>query len=264
MTLFFILGNIAFNILYYFVFQNPWFIPLNLILSLLSTTLILLIIIIIVAQFFPLGKPTSKLKYRYIQSGMKLFFRLMRVKPEVINKENIPAHNNFALFPNHKSYCDIMAMLYATDKPISAVGKKEVYKVPVLRKYMKGLNVIALDRDNDRKALEQILQAVKNLKNGLPMLIFPEGGRRNKDVDEMVDIKAGAYKLATKNKADIVPVALINFINIKHNVFKRKTPVKIIYCKPLTYDDYKEMSTQEIGEYVFNTVNNTIKEYKNK
>lgn len=264
MTLLFIILIFVYSFGFYFIFENPYYIPLIFILGALASFLTLVIIVLIVSIFFTLGKPTSKFKNFFLRTAFKYCLNMLGVKMEVVNQENLPNHNNFVLYPNHKSYCDAFVLFCAVGKPISSVSKKEVVRIPILHRFMKGINVISLDREDDRKALEQIILAIRNLKNGPPMIIFPEGGRKNKEIEKMVDIKAGAYKLAMKNQADIIPVTLVNMTKIKHNYFRRRTHVKVVFNKPITYEEYKNKKTIEIGQEVFDIINNTIDSYEKK
>ena len=75
----------------------------------------------------------------------------------------------------------------------------------------------------------------------------------------MVDLKPGAYKLATKPKADILPISLIgNSLMTKKKIWQRKK-VTVIIHKPIKYEEYKDYNTQELGLLVGTIVNEGIK-----
>ena len=71
----------------------------------------------------------------------------------------------------------------------------------------------------------------------------------------MVEVKAGAYKLATKAEASISPVSIIGTSKFIHmNKFKANR-VKIVIHKPIYKEEYENINTQELGEKVFEIVN---------
>ena len=73
---------------------------------------------------------------------------------------------------------------------------------------MKGLGVVPLDRNNDREGARNILEAIKRVKAGNNYLIFPEGGVKSRETEHMVALRAGAYKLATKESVNIKSVTV--------------------------------------------------------
>ena len=118
---------------------------------------------------------------------------------------------------------------------------------------------ISIDRDNDREALKQIIFAIKEIKEGLSMIIFPEGGIKDRNEEEMVSLRAGAYKLVTKSQATILPVSIIGSSEIsKKKRYKRKN-VKVVIHEPIRYDAFKQMNTNEIGLMVEEIINNGVK-----
>jgi 1-acyl-sn-glycerol-3-phosphate acyltransferase len=66
---------------------------------------------------------------------------------------------------------------------------------------------VCVDQQNPTRSVAQIRSAVKSLKAGMPLVIFPEGGR-TPDGD-IKSFMAGAFFLAIKAQVDIVPVALV-------------------------------------------------------
>ena len=75
------------------------------------------------------------------------------------------------------------------------------------------------------------------------------------------DFKGGSFKSAVKAKCPIVPCALIDsFKPFDENSIQPVT-VKVIYMKPLYYEEYKDMKTVDIAAEVKRRIEKTIKEY---
>ena len=98
-------------------------------------------------------------------------------------------------------------------------------------------------------------------KNGTSMIIFPEGGIKTRDVEEMVNLRAGAYKLATKSGAMILPCSIIGSSQIKSNRRIKRKDVTVIFYKPISKEEYQSMNTTEIGLRVEEIINSGIKEH---
>ena len=123
---------------------------------------------------------------------------------------------------------------------------------------------IQIDRENNREAAKSILKGIEQIKHGMIMAIFPEGGIKDRDDEQMVAIKAGAYKLATKAEAPIVAITMIGTTDVKYRAPWRRTKIKVIVHDPIYKEQYEQISTVELGEMVMKMVNETIKNGNSK
>lgn len=164
---------------------------------------------------------------------------------EVIGKENIPKET--CLFvANHQSYFDVPALIYAIDKPIGFVAKKELDKIPVYKNWMLDIKSVFIDRNNAREAIKTINEGVQYLKEGYSMGIFPEGTRSKSK--HMGEFRKGSLKLATKSKVPIVPISIdgtykaFEETGVLKRSFVRITIDKPIYTKDLTKEQENTLS----------------------
>lgn len=132
--------------------------------------------------------------------------KMSGAKVKIYGKENIPKDGAVLFVSNHQSNFDIALFMSYIDKPKGYIAKIEMKKIPLLRDWMEYMNCVFMDRSNIRKAAESIAEGVKILKNGYSLVIFPEGTRsKSNDIGEL---KAGSFKLATKAKVPIIPVTI--------------------------------------------------------
>ena len=85
--------------------------------------------------------------------------------------------------------------------------KKELLSYPVVGWQLKRSGQICIDQQNPSHSISSIRAALKGIKAGLPLVIFPEGGRTPDG--EIKPFLPGAFFLAIKAQVDIVPVALV-------------------------------------------------------
>ena len=76
--------------------------------------------------------------------------------------------------------------------------------------------------------------------------------------NEMLEFKGGSFKAATKAKCPIVPVALIDSFKPFDTNSIAPVTVQVHFLKPLYYDDYKDMKTNDIAELVRSQIQKTI------
>lgn len=163
--------------------------------------------------------------------------------------ENIPNENGFMIYPNHQGMYDMLALVGTCHQPLSTISKIEVQNVIFLKHALKCIKAFYIDRSNVKQSMQVILKVIEQVKLGRNYVIFAEG-TRSKNGNNTLEFKGGSFKVATKTKCPIVPVALVNsFIPFDSKTIKQIT-VQVHYLKPLMYEDYKEMKTTEIAEYV--------------
>lgn len=174
--------------------------------------------------------------------------------------ENIPNENGFMFYPNHQGLYDVLVFLDSCPRPFAFVAKKEVRNVILLKQVMQALGSYAIDREDIKQSMQIILKMAEEVKAGKNFLIFAEG-TRSKMGNRLNDFKGGSFKSAVKAKCPIVPCALIDsFKPFDENSIQPVT-VKVIYMKPLYYEEYKDMKTVDIAAEVKRRIEKTIKEY---
>jgi len=80
-------------------------------------------------------------------------------------------------------------------------------------------------------------------------LIFPEGTRSKKG-NEMLEFHGGSFKCALKAKCPIIPLALIDCFKVLDQKGSAPVTVQLHYLEPIPYEEYKDMKTGQLAEYV--------------
>ena len=183
------------------------------------------------------------------------------VKIEAYGIENVPSENGFMLFPNHQGMYDVLALVDVCPKPLSVVAKKEVAKIPLLKQSFKVMKVIFMDREDVRQSMQVIIEVSKQVDQGRNYIIFPEG-TRSKNGNKVGEFKGGSFKAATKAKCPIVPVALIDSFKPFDTGSTKPITVQVHFLKPLSYEEYKDMKTNDIAEEVKRRIVEVIEKNK--
>ena len=168
------------------------------------------------------------------------------VKIKSFGTENIPNKDGFMLFPNHQGMYDVLALLDVCPRPLSVVAKKEVAKIPLLKQLFKIMNAIFMDREDVRQSMQVIIEVSKQVAQGRNYIIFPEG-TRSRNGNKVGEFKGGSFKSATKAKCPIVPIALIDSFKPFDTGSTKEVTVQVHFLKPLSYEEYKDMKTNEIA-----------------
>ena len=207
------------------------------------------------------SKPQRKLNMFYIRCICSAFMIITRVHYKVEGLENIDYSKSYLFIGNHKSNEDFMYTINPLHKlKLGFLAKMEVGDSFIGKRYAKQIDCVLLDRSNDKEGAKSIIRVINNIKNGTSMMIFPEGLRTDRSTNKMLEGHPGSYKVGLKAKCPIVPVSIIGSHKIMKNAPFRKTKVKVIFHKPIEYDEYKDMNTIEIEKMVRDIVNSKIEE----
>ena len=144
---------------------------------------------------------------------------------------------SYIIVGNHRSNLDVVLAIIPTDRPVHFMAKKELFKKGLGKWFTKKCECIPVNRDGTD--VRAIMQAMKYLKEGSIVCIFPEG-TRNKTDEIFLPFKSGAAALAIKTKTPVIP-----FVQLKKIKLFRKSKIYIgepfelteFYGRKLTQSD---------------------------
>ena len=186
-------------------------------------------------------------------------------KVTVIGEENVPKDQAVLYVANHRSYFDILLTYSRCPIRTGYVAKKEMERYPLLSNWMRNLYCLFLDREDIKQGLKTILQAADYVKSGISVCIFPEGTRnKNADETDMLPFHDGSFKIATRAKSPIIPVAISNSANIWEANFPKMSPTHVVieYGKPIIPSELDRDTQRHLGAYTQNIIKEML--IKNK
>ena len=99
-------------------------------------------------------------------------------------------------------------LLAGLEKPHGILAKEELEKIPLLNRWMKLLGCVFVQRDDVRASVRALNDATAIVEGGRSFVIFPEGTRYKGEEGGAGEFKAGAFRIAVKTSAPVVPVAV--------------------------------------------------------
>ena len=174
------------------------------------------------------------------------------IKVEVIGKENLPTEP-CVIVSNHQGQWETYSMQYLFH-PMCTLLKKELLYIPLWGWAMKMLNPIAINRSKPKEAILQTLEEGSNrLKNGMYVLLFPEGTR----------VKAGmvgkyarsSFELAKRNGVMVLPLCH-NSGDCwpAHKFIKKPGKITLIIGEPFYVEDSRQ-SANDVRKWVEKKLN---------
>ena len=211
------------------------------------------------------GVRLARKKLRWLS---KLVLRSLNVKLRVIykNRKNInilEREKGIIFVCNHQSNLDIPVIVSALHIDVGFVAKKEMRTWPFFNIWMKKSKCVFLNRENPREGIKDIKEAVKVVKDGYPIVIFPEGERTLDG--EILRFKKGSFKLATETNGIIVPLTLKGTFDIQKRgelKMKRNQLVTIVVDEPIYVDSLSKDEVKELSTTVREIIENNYKKIK--
>ena len=160
------------------------------------------------------------------------------VQLNVIGRENLTAQRPAVFIYNHRNQVDpVIAGALVSDNWV-AVAKKELQKNPVMALLGKALDGVFIDRDDPEAALETMRTVEDRAKNGLSILMAPEGTRL--DTTEVGPFKKGPFRLAMAAGIPIVPIVIRNaeFVAARNSATINPGTVDIAVFPPIPVGDW--------------------------
>jgi 1-acyl-sn-glycerol-3-phosphate acyltransferase len=173
----------------------------------------------------PKLSPTRK-AFRVFAHGLLKLVCKICLKVSVEGIENFPKQGPVLLVINHLGDSDLPAIISVLPTTPDALGKIELYDVPILGKLMDWYGIIWLHRGRpDKRAMRA---ALDGLAEGRILGIAPEG--RYSLTGALEEGTGGAAFLAYKSDAPVLPIAIMGTENEKvyGNLKKlRRAPVHV-------------------------------------
>lgn len=141
------------------------------------------------------------LTYGFLKKVLNAFIQII-LPYKLIGKEKI-RDGACVLVGNHYRIWDIVHMACTTKEKVHFITKQELYKSKFLAHLCDIVEAIPVSRDGqDAKA---VMTALRYLKKGEKISMFPEG-TRNRTKDDLLPLKGGAALFAIKARVPIYPV----------------------------------------------------------
>ncbi len=176
------------------------------------------------------------LTYGFLKKVVNAFIQII-LPYKLIGKEKVQ-DGACVLVGNHYRIWDIVHMACTTKEKVHFITKQELYKSKFLGHLCDIVEAIPVSRDGqDAKA---VMTALRYLKKGEKISMFPEGTRNRTDAD-LLPLKGGAALFAIKARVPVYPVMCL-----RKTRFFRRTKIVVgdgfelseFYDKRMSAEDY--------------------------
>lgn len=160
-------------------------------------------------------------------------------KFRIYGLRHIPPTGGLLIVSNHQSYLDPVALGCCVRRPICFFAKAYLFRNPILGWLISSLHSFPVTQgkaSGDRAAIEE---AIRRLKAGYVMNLYPEG--RRSDDGEIATIHGGAALVARRAKVPIMPAVIDGAFDAwpRSRKMFRRHPVHVMYGPVLKTEGLK-------------------------
>lgn len=147
--------------------------------------------------------------------------------------EKVPKTGAYLICPVHRSNADGPLAVILTRQRIRYMSKHTMFNITWLGNIFRAMGAFPVNRESaDRQSLKT---AIEILANGEPMVLFPEGTRKEGPLIQ--DVHEGAIYLAMKANVPIIPVGIGNSDKAcpRGTILMRPAKIRMIVGDPITF-----------------------------
>lgn len=164
-------------------------------------------------------------------------------RPKVTGRKNLPKTGAAILASNHLSFSDSIFLPLAVPRRITFLAKSEYFtgrgiKGYLIRKFFEGAGQVPIDRSGGRASEAAVNTAIKILKSGNLLGIYPEGTRSPDG--KLYRGRTGLARIAIEAGVPVIPVAMIGTFDIQPTgqVFPKIKRVGVAFGEPIDMSVY--------------------------
>ena len=202
--------------------------------------------------------PNSKLAYHPAKMWARLCCYLNFVRVKISGLEKLNPQQSYVFALNHQSIFDIFVVYGWLPFIFKWMMKAELRKIPLIGKACESAGHIFIDRTNAIAAKRSLEKAEAQLKNGISLVVFPEGTRTK--TGEMGLFKRGAFRVATDLTLPIVPVTIRGSFERLHRNTLHIVPgtIELIIHEPIEVAPFLPDRAAELIQKTWDSINSAL------
>jgi 1-acyl-sn-glycerol-3-phosphate acyltransferase len=186
----------------------------------------------------------GRLQHNIARQWARTSLRIAGAPVTVIGRENLLPVAVYT--SNHTSFMDTPLVFSSLPFQFRILAKQSLWKWPFIGWHLNRSGQIPVDEESGSGSVAGLNRAIRVLKSGMPLFIFPEGGR-TKDGQVQPFMRGPAY-ISIRARVPLVPMALIGTFELLpiHTHHFRPRPVKLVIGKPIDPAGYTIRQADEL------------------
>ncbi len=180
-----------------------------------------------------LFEKSGRWQHRIAQAWARAGVRLSGARVTILHGERLTGQPAVYV-ANHLSYMDTPVIFRSLPFQFRIVARSGLFKLPFIGWWLGRSGQVSVDVGNPRASIASLASAVRTLRSGMPLFIFPEGGRT--ETGHIAKFMNGPAFMAIRAQLPLVPIALVGTHELlpMHASVVHPVPVTLAVGEPIT------------------------------
>jgi 1-acyl-sn-glycerol-3-phosphate acyltransferase len=192
--------------------------------------------------------PDKSKQHSLARTWSRWILRTAMTPVSVTGIESVDTSHVAVYAANHISALDIPVLYAHLPFQFRILAKQELFRYPFVGGHLKRSGQFAVSMESARAAIRTLGHAIESLKAGMPLVVFPEGGRS--EDGHISPFKGGAFYAAIKAQVPVVPLAIVGTyealpMNTYHIQPRR---LQLLVGQPISTADYSLREMDALAE----------------
>jgi len=180
---------------------------------------------------------------------------------KIIGREKLHEHETAVYASNHLSYMDTPVLFAKLPFQFRILAKQALWKTPFIGWYLNRSGQVPVDSNSPRSLIASLNRGVATLKSGLPLVLFPEGGRAA--TGQLQTMMSGCAYMAIKAQVPLVPLTLIGTYELLpiHVYALHPRPIFIVVGDPIPTAGLSTRDADALTKRLYESISTTYAQY---
>ncbi|HEY1993378.1 MAG TPA: lysophospholipid acyltransferase family protein [Edaphobacter sp.] len=180
----------------------------------------------------------------------------------IVGREKLHEHETAVYACNHLSYMDTPVLFAYLPFQFRILAKKSLWKTPFIGWYLNHSGQVPVDTNSPRSLIASLNRGVTTLKQGLPLVLFPEGGRAA--TGQLQTMMSGCAYMAIKAQVPLIPLTLIGTYELLpiHVYALHPRPLLVVVGDPISTTGLNARDADALTQRLYESISKTYAEYR--
>ena len=180
---------------------------------------------------------------------------------KIVGADKLHVHETAVYASNHLSYMDTPVLFARLPFQFRILAKQGLWKVPFIGWYLNHSGQVPVDSNSPRSLIASLNRGVATLKQGLPLVLFPEGGRAA--TGQLQTMMSGCAYMAIKAQVPLVPLTLVGTYELLpiHVYSLHPRPLLVVVGDPLPTTGLTTRDADTLTRRLYDSISATYSRY---
>jgi 1-acyl-sn-glycerol-3-phosphate acyltransferase len=181
---------------------------------------------------------------------------------QIIGAEKLHQHETAVYASNHLSYMDTPVLFARLPFQFRILAKQSLWKIPFIGWYLHHSGQVSVDTMSPRSLIASLNRGVATLKSGLPLVLFPEGGRAA--TGELQTMMSGCAYMAIKAGVPLIPLTLVGTYELLpiHVYALNPRPLLVVVGDPILTTGLTTRDADILTKRLYESISTTYSQYR--